>query len=389
MIVGVPKETFPGESRAALVPAVAVSLVKAGLTVRLESGAGVAAGYPDADYVAKGVQIAESRAALFKESDLILQVRTLGSNPTAGKSDLELLRPEQTLVGYCDPLTSRESIETLAAKKVQLFSMELMPRITRAQTMDALSAMATIAGYKAVILAAESLPKLMPMLMTAAGTVAAAKVFVIGAGVAGLQAIATARRLGAVVSAYDVRAAVREQVQSVGGKFVSLEIDGGGAEGAGGYAKAMDESFYRKQQELMGDVVAQQDVVICTAAVPGKKAPILVTAEMVRRMAPGSVVVDLAAERGGNCELTRPDETVVDHGVTILGPTNIAATVPFHASQMYAKTAATFLLHLIRAGSIRTDDDEILRETRVVQGGEVVHAAVRKAYGLPEAVAAT
>lgn len=386
MIVGVPKETFPGETRAALVPSVVPTLKKLGCEVRIEAGLGVAAGYPDAEYVEKGAVAVSDRRELFAAADLILQVRSGGSNPVAGKADLELFRAGQTVVGYCDPLTSQAATEELAARGVQLFSMELMPRITRAQSMDALSAMATIAGYKAVLLAAESLPRMFPMLMTAAGTITAARVFVIGAGVAGLQAIATARRLGAVVSAYDVRSAVREQVQSVGGKFVSLEL-APSADGAGGYAKALDEDFYRRQRELMAKVVAEHDVVITTAAIPGRKSPILVTAEMVRAMAPGSVVIDLAAERGGNCELTRPDEVVVDHSVRIFGPTNLVATVPYHASLMYAKTAVTFLQHLYPKGTFRTDEDEIVRETRVAADGAIVHTKVREAYGLPAAAA--
>jgi len=251
--------------------------------------------------------------------------------------------------------------------------MELMPRITRAQSMDALSSMATIAGYKAVLMSAMELPRMFPMMMTAAGTIAPAHVFVVGAGVAGLQAIASARKLGARVEAYDVRPAVKEQIQSLGAKFVELPLETGEAEDKGGYAKAQDESFYRRQRDMMLKVVAASDVVITTAAIPGRKAPVLVTAEMVKGMAPGSVIVDLAAERGGNCELTRADERVVEHGVTILGPTNLASTVPYHASQMYSKNITTFLAHLVKDGAIRTGtDDEIVRETLVAHGGRVV-----------------
>jgi H+-translocating NAD(P) transhydrogenase subunit alpha len=266
----------------------------------------------------------------------------------------------------------------LASTGVTTLAMELMPRITRAQVMDALSSQATIAGYKAVILAADHLPKMFPMLMTAAGTLAPAKVLVIGAGVAGLQAISSAKRLGAVVSAYDVRAAVKEQVESLGGRFVDLGLET--AEGEGGYAKAMDEEFYARQREMLGKVVADSDVVITTAAVPGRKSPVLVTAEMVSRMHPRSVIVDLAAERGGNCEGTRADEVVTEHGVTILGPTNLPATVPQHASQMYSRNVEAFLKHLIKDGALDLDrEDEIIQETLLTRGGEVVLARLREA----------
>jgi NAD(P) transhydrogenase subunit alpha len=254
-----------------------------------------------------------------------------------------------------------------------------MPRITRAQSMDALSSMATVAGYKAVLIAADTLPRMFPMLMTAAGTVAPARVLVIGAGVAGLQAIATARRLGAVVSGYDIRAAVKEQIESLGARFVVLAIEPAGAEDKGGYAKAMGEEFYRRQRELLGDVLSEQQVVITTAAVPGKKAPILITSEMAARMAPGSVIVDIAAERGGNCELTRPGETVERNGVRVIGPLNLPSTIPYHASQMYAKNIATFLKYLIKDGKLVLDrEDEIVRETLVTHGGEIVHPRVQE-----------
>lgn len=383
MIIGVPKETFPGERRVALVPAVVPTLTKKDLEVLVESGAGAPAGFPDNAYEAKGAKVARSRADVFSSADVILQVRALGANPEAGLADLDLIRPEQTVIGMCDPLTAGEAMKQLAGRKPIVFAMELIPRITRAQSMDVLSSQATIAGYKAVLLAAEALPKMYPMLTTAAGTIAPARVFIVGVGVAGLQAIATARRLGAVVEAYDVRPAVKEQVQSVGAKFVELELETGQAETSGGYAKAMGEDFYRKQQELMGRVVAANDVVITTAAVPGKKAPVLVTSQMVAGMAPGSVIVDLAAATGGNCELTRPDEVVVEGGVTILGPTNLPSTVPFHASQMYAKNVSTLVLHLVKEGQLQLDlEDEITRETLVARGGEVVHARVRESLGL-------
>lgn len=377
MTVGVPKETYPGERRVALVPAVVPSLKKAGLEVVLEAGAGLEAGFPDSAYTEKGGRIARSREEVFGVADVIVQVRAYGSNPEAGRGDLRLLRPGQTVVGFFDPLGAPERVREAATTGATLFALELMPRITRAQGMDALSSMATIAGYKAVILAAERLPKIFPMLMTAAGTLAPARVFVIGAGVAGLQAIATAKRLGGVVQAYDVRPSVKEQVQSVGARFVELPLETGAAEDSSGYARALDESFYRRQRELMARVVADSDVVISTAAVPGERAPVLVTEPMVASMAPGSVIVDLAAERGGNCELTKPGETVMAHGVTILGPLNLPSTVPHHASQMYARNVATFLAHLIRNGTLSVDlEDAITRETLAARDGQVVHPRV-------------
>lgn len=383
MIIGVPKETFPAERRVALTPGVVPALTKAGLKVLVEADAGTAAGYSDAAYEDKGAQITVSRAEIFARADVILQVRTFAANPDVGRSDLVLLRPHQTLIGFAEPLTAATAIRELSSRGVTTFAMELIPRISRAQTMDALSAMATIAGYKAVVLAAERLPKLFPMLVTAAGTIAPARVFVVGAGVAGLQAIATARRLGAAVEAFDVRPAVKEQVLSLGAKFAELPLPRVDAEDASGYAKALGEEFYRRQQELMARVVANSDVVITTAAVPGKRAPLLLTASMVAAMAPGSVIVDVAAERGGNCELTRPDEVVSVHGVTILAPTNLPATVPFHASQMYAKTITAFLLHLVKDGDLRIDmADPIIRETLVTRHGEVVHPRIREALGL-------
>jgi NAD(P) transhydrogenase subunit alpha len=294
------------------------------------------------------------------------------------------MRAGQIAIGLADPLGAPEGVRDLASKGVTAFALELIPRITRAQSMDVLSSMATIAGYKAVLLAANALPRMFPLLTTAAGTVTPAHVFIVGVGVAGLQAISTARRLGAVVEAYDVRPAVKEQVQSVGAKFVELPLDTAQAEDKGGYAKAQDESFYQRQREMMARVVAASDVVITTAVVPGKKAPVLVTAEMVRGMAPGSVVVDLAAERGGNCELTCADQVVVQHGVTIVGPTNLPSTVPYHASQMYAKNITTFLLHLIKDGNVRIDlTDEITRDTLIADKGEVVNGRIREALGLP------
>ncbi|MCZ6653772.1 MAG: Re/Si-specific NAD(P)(+) transhydrogenase subunit alpha [Planctomycetota bacterium] len=383
MRIGVPCETFPGERRVALIPDIVPTLAKQDHEVVVQAGAGMGAGITDAMFKAKGAKIVADRSELFSSAEVILQVRSLGANPEAGRADLDLMKSSQTIIGFCDPLSAPQSAKELASKGVTSFSMELMPRITRAQSMDALSSMATIAGYKAVLLAADTLPKMFPMFMTAAGTIKPAKVFIMGVGVAGLQAIATAKRLGAVVSAYDIRPAVKEQVESVGGKFVVLDLDSGQSEDKGGYAKAMDEEFYRKQRKLMAKVVAEQDVVITTAAVPGRKAPILLTKEMVQAMPPGSVIVDIAAERGGNCELTRCGETIVEHDVIIIGPANLPSTVPYHASQMYAKNITTFLAHLIKEGKLELDlEDEITSGTLITRNGEVVHPGVRELLGL-------
>jgi len=381
MTVGVPAESFPGEQRVAITPRATEALRKAGLEVVVENSAGVKATFSDEQYVARGARIA-SRADVFGQAEAIVQVRTLGANPENGRADLALFRPGQVLIGFGEPLTSLQQCSDLAAAGVSFLSMELMPRITRAQSMDALSSMATVSGYRAVLLAAVNLPKMFPMLMTASGTVAAARVFVLGAGVAGLQAIATARRLGAVVSAYDVRPAVKEQVESVGAKFVALDVDASAAEDKRGYATAMDETFYRRQRELLTQVLREQDVAITTAAVPGRKAPILITAEMASVMPQGSVIVDAAAERGGNCELTRPGETVVHQGITILGPVDLASMVPRDASQMYASNLTAFLKHLAPKGTLNLNlDDEIIRETLVTHGNQVVQARVVEALG--------
>ena len=384
MIVGVPRESFPGERRVAMVPAVVPSLTKAGLEVVVEAGAGRDAGYLDTEYAAKGAKILPTRAEVFAAADIVVQVLCYGSNDKTGKADVPLYRPNQALIGFLRPLGSLETIQEIASKSVTAFSIELMPRTTRAQSMDALSSMATISGYKAVLIAADTLPKLFPMLTTAAGTITPARVFIIGCGVAGLQAIATARRLGAVVSAYDLRPAVKEQVQSLGGRFVEIAVEAKDAQDARGYATAQGEEFYKKQRELLGKVVAESDVVVTAAVIPGKKSPILVTKEMVDGMAPGSVLVDLAAERGGNCELTRAGEKVEEHGVTIIGSINLASTVPYHASQMYAKNVATFLLYMIKEGKLQINpQDEIVRETLLTQGGEIVSARLREIYKLP------
>jgi H+-translocating NAD(P) transhydrogenase subunit alpha len=388
MIVGIPRETYPGERRVALVPVVIPNLAKAGLEVVVEAGAGVGAGFPDAEYAAKGAKILTDRAEVFGKSDIVIQVLCFGSNDQTGKPDLALLRRGQALIGFLRPLGALEAIQEVAATGVASFSVELMPRTTRAQSMDALSSMGTICGYKAVLIAADALPKIFPMLTTAAGTITPARVLVIGAGVAGLQAIATARRLGAVVSAYDLRPAAKEQVQSLGGRFVELPIEAKDAQDAGGYAKAQDEDFYRRQRELLGKVVSESDVVITAAVIPGKTSPVLVTREMVAGMAPGSVIVDLASERGGNCEVTRPGETIVEHGVTVIGTFNFASSVPYHASQMYARNVAAFLLYMIKDGKLQLNlDDEIIKSTLVTQGGEVVNQRVREFFSLPSLVA--
>ena len=388
MIVGVPKEIYPGERRVALTPVVVPMLAKVGLEVAIEAGAGVDAGYPDAQYQEKDAKVLADRAAVFMQSDIIVQVLCNGANDKNGASDLALMRRGQLLIGFMRPLASADSVQELALTGVTAFAVELMPRTTRAQSMDALSSMASIAGYKAVLVVADTLPRVFPMMTTAAGTITPSRVLVIGAGVAGLQAIATAKRLGSVISAYDVRPAVKEQVQSLGARFVELPLETQDAQDARGYAKAQDEAFYAKQRELLGHVVAQNDAVITTAVVPGKKAPILLTAEMVKGMAPGSVILDLAAERGGNCELTHPGETYVAHGVTLIGPVNLASGVPFHASQMYARNLTAFLANLVKDGQVRpAADDDIIRDTLLTQSGEVVSARVREALGLPALVA--
>jgi NAD(P) transhydrogenase subunit alpha len=381
MRIGVPRESFAGENRVALTPASVAPLKKGGLDVIVERDAGTAAGFTDAAYEQAGAALG-SRGDVYSTADILLQVRAIPAEPSK-------LRRGQTVIGFADPLGSPDAIRGLAETGITAFSMELMPRITRAQSMDALSSMGTISGYKGVLLAANHLPRMFPMLMTAAGTLTAARVFIVGAGVAGLQAIATARRLGARVEAYDVRPAVKEQVQSMGARFVEFALETKDAEDKGGYAKAQDEAFYRRQREMMLKVVAGNDVVVTTALIPGKKAPILITTEMVEAMAPGSVVVDLAAERGGNCEVTRPDQTVVHKGVTILGPSNPPSLVPNHASQMYAKNITTFLAHLLgkegaKKASLELDlADEITRETLLTRDGEVVHPRVKELLAAP------
>ena len=376
-LVGVPRETFPGERRVALVPEAVQTLHNKGLKTVVECGAGSGSGHADQDYEARGSQVVSSRADLFSAADALLQVRTLGANPQAGRADLDLIRPGQILIGFSEPLSATEEMAEVAARGATLMAMELVPRITRAQRMDALSSMATVAGYKAVLLAAHNLPRMFPLLMTAAGTVTPSRVLVIGAGVAGLQAISTARRLGAVVEAYDVRPAVREQVESLGARFVELDVETGEAEDADGYAAAQDEDFYRRQQEAMGKLLAEFDVVITTAAVPGKRAPVLITEGMVTGMTSGALIVDLAAERGGNCEATEPGETVSVNGVTVMGPVNVPSTIPVHASQMYGQNVSALLLHLLGDDDLVIEpEDEITAAVMVCHDGRIVHPQV-------------
>ncbi len=368
----------------ALVPVVIANLAKAGIEVIVEAGAGERAGYTDSAYAEKGAKIVPDRTAVFSSADIVVQVLCYGSNDLTGKADLALMRRGQTLIGFLRPLGSAEVVQEIAQAGVTSLSVEFMPRTTRAQSMDALSSMATCCGYKAVLLAAETSPRIFPMMTTAAGTITPARVFVIGAGVAGLQAISTARRLGAVASAYDMRPAAKEQVQSLGGRFVELAIEAKDAQDARGYGTAQDETFYARQRELLTKVVAESDIVITAAVIPGKKSPVLVTADMVKGMAPGSVIVDLAAERGGNCELTRTGETVVQHGVTIIGAINLASSVPYHASQMYARNLTTYLTYMVKDGKLQLSmQDEIIRETMVTNGGKIVNARVREFFKMP------
>ncbi|MGA2353027.1 MAG: NAD(P) transhydrogenase subunit alpha [Terriglobales bacterium] len=390
MIIGVPKEIYPGERRVALVPAVLPTLIKAGFEVHVQAGAGFAAGYPDGQYAEKGAKIISERGAVFAEADIIVQLLGYGANDINGQADIPLFRRDQILIGFLRPFGLLDVVQQVAQTGVTAFTVELMPRSTRAQSMDALSSMATAAGYKAVLMAADAQPRIFPMMTTAAGTVTPARVFVIGCGVAGLQALATSRRLGAVISAYDVRPAAKEQVQSLGGRFVELPIEAKDAQDARGYARAQDEDFYRRQRELLGKVVQESDVVISTAVIPGKKAPVLVTEEMVKGMALGSVVVDLAAERGGNCDITDPGKTVVKHGVTIIGEFNMAKGVPYHASMMYARNVTSFLTHLIKDQKLNLNmEDEIVRETLLTRNGEIVNARIREFMKLPALAAVT
>ena len=382
MRVAALKETCPDERRVALVPSAIPALRKAGIEVLVEHGAGSAAGFADEAYREAGAVVVPRDEAF--GADCLLQVRSCGAAGSGWHADRDRLRPGTIVIGCCDPLSMHEQCREAAEKGATLFALELVPRITRAQSMDVLSSQANIAGYRAVLLAATALPKILPMMTTAAGTVTPGKALILGAGVAGLQAIATAKRLGAQVTAYDVRPAVKEQVQSLGAKFLELPLETGASEAAGGYAKAMGEEFYAKQRELLGKAVADSDIVVSTAMIPGQRAPVLVTREMVARMRPGSVIVDLAAEKGGNCEVTVPGDAVTVDGVTVLGPTNLPAEVPFHTSQLYARNITTFLLHLVKLGLPQVSlDDEICRDTLVARGGQLVHPKIREKAGLP------
>lgn len=385
VIIGIPKETCPGETRVAFTPAnVVVMKKKPGIRVLIEQGAGDAAGYPDEDYVSAGAEL-KDRAAVFAEAEVVLQVQTPGSSGEHGASDLQAIKAGQILIGMMDPLANPAFASILAERKVTGLALELVPRITRAQAMDVLSSMGMIAGYKAVLIAAEASNRMFPMNMTAAGTMNPSRVFIMGVGVAGLQACSTAKRLGAIVEAYDVRPAAREQIISVGAKPVELDLDTSSAEGSGGYAQAQGEDFLKRQRELMTEVVKQMDVIITTAAVPGAKSPILVTADMVKAMKPGSIIVDLAAERGGNCELTRAGETVVEHGVTIIGPANVPSSVAFHASQMYGKNMENLLNLMIDSeGQLNLDmEDEIFQNTVIAHQGDVPQKRMRELLNLP------
>lgn len=377
MLVVAIQETVPGERRVALVPDAARLIKKAGVELAVQAGAGYGAGVDDAAYEKEQVALAADPAALLAKADVVLKVQP------PNDAEIASMKRGATLISFLRPLDEPALSARLAQAGITSFAMELVPRITRAQAMDALSSQASLAGYRAVLVAGTSMAKVLPMMTTAAGTISAARVLVIGAGVAGLQAIATARRLGAVVEAYDTRPAVKEQIESLGARFVELPLDTSDAEGAGGYAKAQTDEFLAKQRDLLGARVKIADAVISTAAVPGSRAPLLIDAETVAGMKPGSVIVDLAAATGGNCALTKADETVVAHGVTILGPTNLPSTASADASRVYARNLATLLLHLVKDGALTLDlEDEITRGCLVTRDGEVVHPAVRSKLGL-------
>ena len=382
MRIAVPREIIPGETRVALVPETVARLVKSGLEVATEAGAGARAMFMDEAYGQAGATIVPGARELYAGADVVLKVREPVSSEPLGAHEADLIREGATLIAFLGRDAQSEAARKLDARRVTAFSMEMIPRISRAQKMDALSSMSTVAGYKAVLMGAATLGKFFPLLMTAAGTIAPARVFVLGAGVAGLQAIATARRLGAVVEAFDVRPAVREEVQSLGATFVGHELLDEAAVAAGGYAKEMTPEQQAKQRQLVADRLKQSDVVVSTAMVPGRKAPILIPEATVREMRAGSVIVDLAAEMGGNCELTEPGTDVVRHGVTILGPVNLATTLPVHASQMYARNISALLTHLIKDKALHLDfEDEITRETCLVRAGAPATPAAPVAAG--------
>jgi NAD(P) transhydrogenase subunit alpha len=380
MLVAVPKESFPGETRVALIPSAIAPLKKAGLEVAVEAGAGAAALHADAEYEAQGARIEPDRTVLLGQADIVLMVRGPGDFVEYPEADLAAMKKGAAILAFLDPLGQPKLMQQLAARGLTLFSMELMPRITRAQSMDALSSMASVSGYKAAIMGADHAPTMFPMMMTAAGTIRPTKVFVLGAGVAGLQAIATAKRLGGVVEGYDIRTEVREQIESLGARFVEIKVDVETKTGAGGYAAQQSKEYYERQQELLGQHLAGVDVIITTAAVPGRKAPVLITEKMVQGLHPGTVVVDLAAERGGNCAVTEPGQLVEYRGVKILGPVNVPAQVPAHASQMYSRNIQTFLSHLVKEGRLQYDlEDEITAGTLVAHQGKITHPRVAQA----------
>ena len=384
MIIGITRELVAGENRVSLCPDNVQSLVDKGLELWVEQNAGAQAGFSDDDYISVGAKVVPDRDELFAKSDVILQVQSFGSNTENADDDLKRLKAKQLVIGMMDPLAQPQAAQQVADTGATAIALEMVPRISRAQSMDVLSSMATLAGYRSVLLGAEAAPRILPMLMTAAGTLQPARVLIMGVGVAGLQACATAKRLGAVVEAYDVRPAAREQIISVGATPVELDLPTESSEGAGGYAKKQSEEFLRMQREQMTEVVARQDIIITTAAIPGAKSPILVTEDMLKAMKTGSVLVDLAAERGGNCESTQMGKTVVAHGVTIVGPENLASDVAFHASQMYGNNIQTLLELILEEGQINLDfEDEIVAGTVIAHGGEVPHPYMRKLLDLP------
>ena len=384
MIIGITRELVTGENRVSLCPENVQSLVDKGLELWIEQNAGAQAGFSDEDYTSAGAKVVSDRDELFAKSDVILQVQSFGSNTENAEDDLKRLKAKQLVIGMMDPLAQPQAAQQVAGTGATAIALEMVPRISRAQSMDVLSSMATLAGYRSVLLGAEAAPRILPMLMTAAGTLQPARVLIMGVGVAGLQACATAKRLGAVVEAYDVRPAAREQIISVGATPVELDLPTESSEGAGGYAKKQSEEFLRMQREQMTEVVARQDIIITTAAIPGAKSPILVTEDMLKAMKTGSVLVDLAAERGGNCESTQVGKTVVAHGVTIVGPENLASDAAFHASQMYGNNIQTLLELILEEGQINLDfEDEIVAGTVIAHGGEVPHPYMRKLLDLP------
>ena len=384
MIIGITRELVAGENRVSLCPDNVQSLVDKGLELWVEQNAGAQAGFSDDDYTSVGAKVVSDRDELFAKSDVILQVQSFGSNTENADDDLKRLKAKQLVIGMMDPLAQPQAAQQVAGTGATAIALEMVPRISRAQSMDVLSSMATLAGYRSVLLGAEAAPRILPMLMTAAGTLQPARVLIMGVGVAGLQACATAKRLGAVVEAYDVRPAAREQIISVGATPVELDLPTESSEGAGGYAKKQSEEFLRMQREQMTEVVARQDIIITTAAIPGAKSPILVTEDMLKAMKTGSVLVDLAAERGGNCESTQMGKTVVAHGVTIVGPENLASDAAFHASQMYGNNIQTLLELILEEGQINLDfEDEIVAGTVIAHGGEVPHPYMRKLLDLP------